>query len=136
MANNASTTDIEAQILAGWRALMSPAEAERIGPATFMVMAHEAARAVTRAATSAGSKVQNTTLCLRTLDAVEKLLQGDAVFYLPRKMRGMGGPDCPDGDPPGAGWCQTSVDLMADTRARAVDAIRALAGKEPLADDE
>lgn len=76
-----------------------------------------------------------TTLDLHTLEVVERLLAGDEVFYLPREMgRGMGGPVCPDGSPPGAGWCQTSVDLIADTRARAVDAVRRLAGKEPICD--
>lgn len=40
---------VEAAVLASWRALMSPAEADRIGPPTMMVMAHEAAKAALRA---------------------------------------------------------------------------------------
>lgn len=42
------TTALEAEILAAWRALMSPAEAERIGPTTLTLMAHEAAKSVRR----------------------------------------------------------------------------------------
>jgi len=33
---------------AGWRGLLSPAEVERIGPTTLRLLAHEAAKAVTR----------------------------------------------------------------------------------------
>lgn len=35
-------------IEAVWRALLSPVEAERIGPTTLRLLAHEAAKAMTR----------------------------------------------------------------------------------------
>lgn len=56
MASVPETTDLEERILAGWRALMSPCEAERIGSTTLMVLAYEAARAVTRAAAGTGRR--------------------------------------------------------------------------------
>jgi hypothetical protein len=36
---------LENEIATAWRALLSSAEAERIGPTTLLVMAHEAAKA-------------------------------------------------------------------------------------------
>lgn len=44
----------EAAILVAWAALLSRAEAERIGPTTLRVLAHEAAKAAFATAREAG----------------------------------------------------------------------------------
>jgi hypothetical protein len=71
-------------------------------------------------------------------DAVE-LLAGDKVFHLPERLftfdeedgevPGMSG-GCRETDEPKE-WCQTAVDLISDTRARAVRALEALPAQEP-----